>query len=241
MVGMVEPIRQSGCDGARAGLRLRRHDCHRRLTISRQLGVGARPTLETVLSLKSMTRARRLPARVSVVAAGCAVALAVGIPLAFGAPTADDQGYIDSTARCSSPDVVVAFGSTASSRVAICKTPSGQYQYRGVRVRDGAKLILPASQGGIGVFTAENDGITYTVTSSSLAVSSGSETIRDEPMVDFHGPASSSTSGSSASTPTTTSTTTPSPGSTTAAPTTAATTTTWQPPLAAEVGGSGRR
>ncbi len=184
-----------------------------------------------------MRQPRRLPARLSVVAAGCAVALAVGIPLAFGAPpTADDQGYVDSTARCSSPNAAVAFGSTASSRVAICKTPGGEYQYRGVRVRDGAKLIVPASQTATGVFAAENDGITYTVTSSSLTVSSGNETIRTESMVDFHGPASSSPSSQTSA-----ATSMTAPASTRAAPTTAATTTTWQPPLAAEVGGSGRQ
>jgi hypothetical protein len=44
--------------------------------------------------------------------------------------------------------------------VAICKSPGGQYEYRGVRVRDGARLIVPASQSGDG-FVADNDGMTY--------------------------------------------------------------------------------
>jgi len=42
----------------------------------------------------------------------------------------------------------VAFGSTDTSRVAICKTPGGKYTYHGVRLRDGAKLILPATASG---------------------------------------------------------------------------------------------
>ena len=189
-----------------------------------------------------MNRPRRLTTRLSLAAAGCSALLAVGIPLAVGAPTADDQGYLDSTARCSSPNVAVAFGSTETSRVAICKTPNDRYQYRGVRVRDGAKLILPASQSGTGAFVAENDGISYTVSAKSLVVSSGAETIRVEPMVDFHGPSGSSpTSGSATTTPTSTTTAPPSSATARATPTTAPTTTTWQPPLAAEVGGSGRR
>jgi hypothetical protein len=101
--------------------------------------------------------------------------------------------------------------------VAICKTPSGQFEYRGVRLRDGAKLIVPASQSGDG-FVADNDGMTYTVTSKSLAVSLGNKMIREEPMADFHRP---ETPAAPAAPPATTTTaTTPLP-----------------PPLPAEVGG----
>lgn len=100
--------------------------------------------------------------------------------------------------------------------MAICKTPGGEYEYRGVRVRDGAKLIVPASQSGDG-YVADNGGMTYLVTSRSLAVSVGNKVIREEPMVDFHGP---DTTQAPAAPPTTTTATTPLP-----------------PPLPAEVGG----
>jgi hypothetical protein len=102
--------------------------------------------------------------------------------------------------------------------VAICKRPGGQYEYRGVRVRDGAKLIVPASQSGDGGFVADKDGITYTVTSKSLVVSVGNRVIREEPMVDFHTPDTPAAPG--APPPSTTTPTTPLP-----------------PPLPAEVGG----
>jgi hypothetical protein len=102
--------------------------------------------------------------------------------------------------------------------VAICKTPGGQYEYRGVRVRDGAKLIVPASQSGDGYVT-DNDGMTYLVTSKSLVVSVGNKVIREEPMVDFHGPETAQ--APAAPPPPTTTPTTPLP-----------------PPLRAEVGGS---
>jgi hypothetical protein len=149
-------------------------------------------------------------------AAAYAVLVAIGVPSASAAPASDGQGYVDSTARCTSPATVVIFGSTDTSRVAICKTPSGQYEYRGVRVRDSAKLIVSASQSGE-AFVAENDGVTYTVTAKSLVISMGDKVIREESMVDFHRP---DTPAPPAAPPSTTTPTTP-----------------LQPPLPAEVGG----
>jgi hypothetical protein len=130
----------------------------------------------------------RSATRLIVAAAACSVLLCVGVSSAVAAPTADDQGYVDSTARCTTPDVAVAFGSTATSRVAICKSPEGEYTYRGVRLRDGAKLVVPASRSEDGAYVAENDGITYMVTADSLVVSAGTKVIRDDSMLDFHGP-----------------------------------------------------
>jgi hypothetical protein len=57
-------------------------------------------------------------------------AIAVGLPLAFAAPSTDGAGYVDSTARCAAPSTVVLFGSTDSSRVAICKAADGKFEYR---------------------------------------------------------------------------------------------------------------
>jgi hypothetical protein len=173
------------------------------------------------------------------VAAASLVLLAIGIGSATAAPATDDQGFVDSTARCTTPNVAVVFGNTATSRVAICKTPGGQYEYRGVRVSDGATLIIPATQSGDGQFIAENDGIRYTVTSSSLGVSAGNRVIRDEPMAFFHGPATAQApkqTPTPAAPPTSTTTTAP----TTTTPTTTTPPTPLPPPLPAEVGGSGR-
>lgn len=165
--------------------------------------------------------------RVTVAAAACSALLAVGVPVATADPDTDALGFVDSNARCTAPDTAVVFGSTATSRVAVCKTPSGQYGYRGVRISDGAKLIVPASLSGDGGFVADNDGITYTVTSSSLAVSDGNQVIREEPMVYFHGPKTPDA-------PAATSAPAAPPTSTTPTPTTPL-----PPPLPAEVGGSG--
>lgn len=125
--------------------------------------------------------------RLTIAAAACSALLVVMVPPAAAAPNTDGQGFVDSTARCATAATTVAFGSTNSSRVAICETTGGQYQYRGVRVRDGAKLIVSASRSNDG-YVAENDGVTYTVTEDALVVSVGSQVIREEPMVQFHQP-----------------------------------------------------
>jgi hypothetical protein len=126
--------------------------------------------------------------RLAVVAAVCLTLFAVGTPSATGKPETDARGFINSAARCNPPEAVVVFGSTDGSRVAICKTPSGQYEYRGVRMSDGAKLVAPAVQASSGAFVAEDEGNTYTLTSSSLIVTSGEEVISKESMVDFYQP-----------------------------------------------------
>jgi hypothetical protein len=196
------------------------------------LGVDAGATRAAVVWLKLMLSSfgpstPRLTVAVTVCSALLAIAVPSAMPSAVAAPATDDQGFVDSTARCTAPDTAVAFGSTATSRVAICKSPSGEYEYRGVRIRDGAKLIVPATRSADGTFVAENDGITYTVTASSLVVSVGKQVIREEPMVDFHGPEAPTT-------PTATSTPT---APTAPPPETPATP--LPPPLSAEVGGSG--
>ena len=185
------------------------------------LDIYARVNCAGVVWWVLMSPAGVFTPRLIVAAAACTALFAVGVPSATAAPATDDQGYVDSTARCSPPNTAVLFGTTDSSRVAICKTPSGQFEYRGVRLRDGAKLIVPASQSGDG-FVADNDGMTYTVTSKSLAVGLGGKVIREEPIVDVHGPGTPAAPAAPDST-TTTTTTTP--------------TTPLPPPLPAEVGG----
>lgn len=175
-----------------------------------------------------------------VAAAAAATALAaIGIPLAIAAPTAvppsDTQGYVDSTARCTKPDTAVMFGTTDTSRVAICKTAAGAFEYRGVRVRDGAKLIATATQTSDSTYIVKNDGVTYTVTPTALSVTAGGSTFRTESWLDYHGaqaPASvttsskpstsGSTSASTSAAPTTSSSPTTSSAPSSSAPSTSA-------------------
>jgi hypothetical protein len=202
-----------------------------------------------------------------VAAAATSALVALGVPFAIAAPTAvppyDSQGYVDSTARCTKPDTAVIFGTTDTSRVAICKTAGGTYEYRGVRVSDGAKLIVTASQTSDGDFSAKNDGVTYTVTATSLTVSAGGSTIRTESWTDFNSPqspatsttgttksstapttsgtATSGTATSGTASPTTSATAATSPSATSSAPKTSAaqpsSAVPLPPPLPAEAGG----
>jgi len=162
----------------------------------------------------------RKPGLIAAAAATSALVV-LGVPLAVAVPTAvppsDSQGYVDSTARCTKPDTAVIFGTTDTSRVAVCKTAGGAYEYRGVRVSDGAKLIVTASQTADGDFIAKNDGVTYTVTATSLSISAGGSTIRTESWTDINTPQSPATSNTG-----TTKTSTP---KTSTAPTTSGTTT----------------
>ncbi len=186
-------------------------------------------------------------------AAAAAALIAIGVPLALAAPTAappsDGGGYVDSTARCTKPDTAVVFGSTESSRVAICQTASGSFQYRGVRVSDGARLITAASQTSKNTFVANNDGVTYTVTPTALSVTANGDTFRTETWTDYHGPqapvSTSPSSTSSSATSTTSSTSSTASTSTTNTSSTAPSSTAAKssstvplpPPMPAEVGG----
>lgn len=151
-----------------------------------------------------------MTSRLVVAALTACAAVTLSVAVSHADPDTDDHGFVDSTARCA--DTAVAFGYTAGSRVAICPDPDGKLEYRGVRLRDGAKLIVPADRSDDGAFTAENDGVSYLVTAKSLVISVGERVIREEPMVDFRRPGAPKA---------------PPPTSTTPLP----------PPLPAEVGG----
>lgn len=205
-------------------------------------------------SLLRKAALRKASLRKSGLAAAAASALiAVGVPLALAVPTSappsDGEGYVNSTARCTAPETAVIFGATESSRVAICKTASGSYQYRGVRVSDGARLIATASQTSTNSFVANNDGVKYTVTPTALSVTANGDTFRTETWTDYHGPQAPASSTSTATTPSTSGSATPttsgtastSASATSSAPKTSATPSTTTvplpPPMPAEVGG----
>jgi hypothetical protein len=205
-------------------------------------------------SLLRKAALRKASLRKSGLAAAAASALiAVGVPLALAVPTSappwDGEGYVNSTARCTAPETAVIFGATESSRVAICKTASGSYQYRGVRVSDGARLITTASQTSTNSFVANNDGVKYTVTPTALSVTANGDTFRTETWTDYHGPQAPASSTSTATTPSTSGSATPttsgtastSASATSSAPKTSATPSTTTvplpPPMPAEVGG----
>lgn len=188
--------------------------------------MGARFASAFVVTLTSMTG--RSHVRSAATVAATLALLAAGTHAAFAAPATDDQGFVDSWARCASPSTAVAFGSTATSRVAVCSSTDGQYQYRGVRVRDGAKLAVDAEPSGDNAFVAKSDGVTYTISPTALRVSAGDEVIRDEPWVTYSGPEAPASAPASPTSTTAPTSTTPSAPSTSTTP--------LPPPLPAEQG-----
>ena len=204
-----------------------------KLTIRGSRGVGAGSVPSTMVSSRLMSSYLPSTRRLAVAAAACWTLLTIGAPLAAADPGIDALGFVDSPARCAAPNTAVAFGSTANSRVAICKSPAGQFGYHGVRISDGAKLVAAATAASDGSYVAKQDGVTYTVTSSALVVSDASGVIRREPMTSFHGPKTATAAGAPQ-------TPAAKPQAPAAAPSTTAPPSTAQlgPPLPAEVGGA---
>jgi hypothetical protein len=122
-------------------------------------------------------------------------------PLPTGA---DTKGFTNSSARCAGD--AVAIGRTEKSLVVICPGEDGNYQYRGVRLRDGAALTLTAETTDGRQFVARNDGVTYAVSPTQLLVTSGQTVINREPMTVYWAP---HFAAEGAPTPQTPSTTTP--------------------------------
>ena len=151
-----------------------------------------------------------------------------GLPIAGAAPatttaasgySSDDRGYLNSPARCPEGQSAVALGRTQRSLVAICTTPGdGPYEYRGVRISDGAVLQTDVDVTDAG-FVARTDGATYTVSPTELTVVSGGKVIYSDTWIDYRRPRYSAENGGSGAAATTSPT-----AAATTSPTAAATT-----------------
>lgn len=123
--------------------------------------------------------------RTALVFAACSAVSALLAPAASAQPgSIDDRGFVDSEARCDTPTASVAFGRTEYALIAICRE-AGRYEYRGVRLSDDALLSATAIETANGVFTVENDAVTYTFSAKELAVSENGELVRADPMVAY--------------------------------------------------------
>jgi hypothetical protein len=100
----------------------------------------------------------------------------------------DDRGFINSAARCEGTNTAIAIGRTQRSLVVICPEQNGKYEYRGVRVSDGADLTVAAETTVEHAFLAENDGVTYAVSPTQLLVTAGETVINREPMIEYRVP-----------------------------------------------------
>lgn len=73
---------------------------------------------------------------------GGIAAVVAALTLFFGVP---GKSFIDnSAARCDGTQTALAVGRTQRSLVVICADQNGRYEYRGVRISDGALLKAPA-------------------------------------------------------------------------------------------------
>ena len=89
--------------------------------------------------------------------------------------------------------------------MAICVLPSGDLEYRGVRLSDNAAVTLSASRGSDGTVIANNDGVTYSISPKVFLVSEGDNVIYRDSWIELVQPGFSGSGTSSASTTATTS------------------------------------
>ncbi|MGZ8803263.1 MAG: hypothetical protein ACXWZL_11815 [Mycobacterium sp.] len=100
-------------------------------------------------------------------------------------PAMDDQGFVDTTARCDQRQRAVAIARTSRSAMVVCRDPDGTYEYAGIRLRDGASLqlddvrVIPAG------FEARNDGTTYRLSATELVVLSGEDLLSRDAIVEY--------------------------------------------------------
>jgi hypothetical protein len=99
----------------------------------------------------------------------------------------DTRGYVNSSARCAEGQKAVAIGRTQRSKVVICSTAAGGYEYFGVRIADGAALQLDAEATDTG-YQGTADGATYTVEPTELSVVSDGKVIYRDTWVDYFEP-----------------------------------------------------
>jgi hypothetical protein len=121
-------------------------------------------------------------------AAMCAsMATDEALPSAKAQPLAgtDAQGFVNSPARCDPQQMPVVVGRTPLSLIAICSDSRGYFEYRGMRLSDGALQKLPAAPLANGCFGASTDTVSYTVSEHKLLLMSGIRIIRDEVMLGF--------------------------------------------------------
>ena len=157
------------------------------------------------------------------VGSGAQLPEALAAPSAPSAPTTDDYGYVDSSARCDDTQTLMAYGRTPRALVVICVNRDGQLEYRGVRISDQAGLTMTATRSPDGTIVATNDGVTYAVSPAMLLVSEGDAVLYRDSWTEFRLPRF--TQPSTSSTSTTTATSTATAPTTTTAPTTASGTT----------------
>lgn len=103
-----------------------------------------------------------------------------------GVSGTDSQGFVGHTARCDSGDTPAAVIRTSLSLAIICERDSGDFYYRGERLRDGAnREIDGARRSGDGFTVTGSDGARYDVQPDQLTISSGGKVDSAEPALEY--------------------------------------------------------
>lgn len=99
-----------------------------------------------------------------------------------GVSGTDSLGFVGHTARCDTGDTPAALIRTSLSLAIICERDSGDFYYRGERLRDGAnREIDGARRSGDGFTVTGSDGARYDVQPDQLTISSGGKVDSAEP------------------------------------------------------------
>ena len=100
---------------------------------------------------------------------------------------ADGLGFVGQTARCDPGNPPAAVVRTAQSLAVICQTRSGNFYYRGQRIRDGAHIELANAVRSADGFDVTNpaDGVRYEVRPERLRIISGSHVDSSEPVLQY--------------------------------------------------------
>ncbi|WP_405486182.1 protein kinase domain-containing protein [Nocardia sp. NBC_00511] len=109
-------------------------------------------------------------------------------PLSGAVSGTDAQGYVDTVPRCDADDPAMAIGRTSASRLVVCRTATGRFYYKGIRVSDGAGIQIddpsPDGNGGFSV-TNPTDGTQYRITAYSLVITNGGNVAANESMIEY--------------------------------------------------------
>jgi len=97
----------------------------------------------------------------------------------------DEQGFLNSAARCDPGRPAAAMGNTAQTELVLCQTGPGAFYYRGVRLSDGALLALANAVRSAGGFDVTNpaDGTRYEIRPHRLTLLTDGHVDAQETMV----------------------------------------------------------
>ncbi|MFE3100883.1 serine/threonine-protein kinase [Nocardia tengchongensis] len=109
------------------------------------------------------------------------------VPLSAAVSGTDAQGFTQ-TPRCNASDPAMSIGRTDKSRLVVCRSATGRYYYKGLRISDSAEIQLndpvPDGNGGFTV-TNPTDGTQYKITAYGLVITNDGQVQANEPMVEY--------------------------------------------------------